>query len=119
METKVNNTPTAKPLSSEDTAVTLNMIWGRLEEIAGKLDEGGRGSRQSQRDMTEDDARKVLTDLKDKKHNEAADELGLSYGQVYSCRLGYTFKGVRADLQKAGVKNQWLDTNHNSSNNGR
>jgi hypothetical protein len=105
-------------------AITLEMIMGKIEELGAKLDEhikkfenvgagAGRGSRQSQREMTDDDARKVLGELATKKHNEAADELGLSYGQVYSARLGYTFKHIRKELSEAGVKNQWLDTTHN------
>lgn len=49
----------------------------------------------SQREMTEDDARRILLgDLSEKSHKDAAKELGLSYGQVYSSRKGFTFKGV-------------------------
>lgn len=49
----------------------------------------------SQREMTEDDSRRILLgDLKDKSHKSAAEELGLSYGQVYSARKGFTFKGI-------------------------
>lgn len=59
----------------------------------------------SGRTMTEDDARKImLGELKDKSHREAAEILGLSYGQVYSARGGFTFKGVykeKEDLLKA------------------
>lgn len=49
----------------------------------------------SQREMTEDDSRRILLgDLKDKSHKSAAEELGLSYGQIYSARKGFTFKGI-------------------------
>ena len=49
----------------------------------------------SQREMTEDDARSILLgELKDKSHKAAAEELGLSYGQIYSSRKGFTFKGI-------------------------
>jgi DNA-directed RNA polymerase specialized sigma24 family protein len=45
--------------------------------------------------MTDEDAQKVkFGELKDLSHREAAKELGLSYGQVYSCRLGYTFNHI-------------------------
>jgi hypothetical protein len=56
----------------------------------------------STREMTEDDARRIMiTDLKDASHRKAAEELGLSYGQVYSARNGYTFKGVYAEMKAA------------------
>jgi hypothetical protein len=49
----------------------------------------------SQREMTDADAIRVISgDLKDTKHKQAAEALGLSYGQVYSARIGATFKTV-------------------------
>lgn len=51
---------------------------------------------KSERAMTDDDAKRVkFGDLKDKSHKEAAKVLGLSYGQIYSCRGGYTFNHVK------------------------
>lgn len=107
---------------SAPVAITLEMIMLKLDELSKKIDEmgkqgntgGGRGNRSSAREMTDDDARKVLGELAGKKHNEAADELGLSYGQVYSARLGYTFKHIRKELTEANVKNQWLANDHNA-----
>ncbi len=52
----------------------------------------------SERAMTRDDAERVINgDLKDFKHKEAAKELGLSYGQIYSARGGYTFKDIKVE----------------------
>jgi len=49
----------------------------------------------STREMVEDDARRILIgDLKDHSHKEAAEILGLSYGQIYSARKGFTFKAI-------------------------
>jgi hypothetical protein len=49
----------------------------------------------STREMTDDDAQRVMVgDLKDASHKAAAEKLGLSYGQVYSARGGYTFKHI-------------------------
>lgn len=64
----------------------------------------------SQREMTDDDARRIMAgDLKDTKHKEAGEKLGLSYGQIYSCRLGYTFKAIHKELAAvAGYKNPWM-----------
>ena len=48
---------------------------------------------KSTRKTTEDDAMRIkIGDLKDKSVNEICIELGLSRGQVYSIREGYTFK---------------------------
>ena len=64
----------------------------------------------AQREMTDDDARRIMNgDLKEVKHNDAAAKLGLSYGQVYSCRLGYTFKHIHKELaQDKDYKNTWI-----------
>jgi hypothetical protein len=56
---------------------------------------------RSQRAMTEEDARRVvLGDLAPMPSKQAAVLTGLSYGQVYSARNGYTFKEVYEQKQK-------------------
>jgi hypothetical protein len=63
----------------------------------------------SPREMTDADALRVITgDHASSKHQVAADALGLSYGQVYSCRLGFTFKGVHKSLKDQNIKNPWI-----------
>ena len=53
----------------------------------------------SEKVMTEEDARQVmLGDLKGDSHKEAAEKLGLSYGQIYSARKGFTFKPVYKEM---------------------
>ena len=53
---------------------------------------------KSENSMTEEHAFRVkFGDLKGLKHGKAAEALGLSYGQVFSCRGGYTFKQVNKD----------------------
>ena len=78
----------------------------KLKDVVAKLNElidhvntakplGRDRGPESLRDMTEDDARRLLLgDLKDMDHKKAAQDLGLSYGQVYSARKGFTFKTV-------------------------
>jgi len=79
---------------------TLAQASARIEEIERAIDnlEGKMNTRRgprSLRPMTEDDARRViLGDLKDVSHAEAANKLGLSYGQVYSARRGFTHRYV-------------------------
>lgn len=70
--------------------------------------EGRNKSAAVKRNMTDADAMRVLRDdLCELGHKEAAEQLGLTYAQVYSCRLGFTFKHVIRDLEKAGWKNRW------------
>ena len=53
----------------------------------------------SEKVMSEEDARQVmLGDLKGDSHKEAAEKLGLSYGQIYSARKGFTFKPVYKEM---------------------
>ena len=50
---------------------------------------------KSEGEMTEEHAvRVMLGDLREKSHKDAALELKLSYGQIYSARKGYTFKKI-------------------------
>ena len=88
----------------------------KLKDVVAKMNElieafntlphssRGRGP-ESTREMTEDDARRLLLgDLAAKNHKEAANDLGLSYGQVYSARKGFTFKGIYKEWRDAGNK---------------
>lgn len=67
-------------------------------------------SAATKRNMTDEDALRVLTgDLRDIPHKEAAEKIGLTYAQVYSCRLEFTFKHVHKDLRDnvKEWKNPW------------
>ena len=82
----------------EDTSKLKDVI-AKVNEIIEALNTKPKNLRDrgpdSTRDMTEDDARRALIgDLADKSHKDAATELGLSYGQIYSARKGFTFKSV-------------------------
>lgn len=56
----------------------------------------------SEKVMTEEDARRaMLGDLKSDSHKEAAEKLGLSYGQIYSARKGFTFKPIYKEMIEA------------------
>lgn len=61
------------------------------------------------KEMTDDDARSILFgELKDSKHKDAAAKLSLTYGQVYSCRLGFTFKAIHKEMKEKGISNTWM-----------
>lgn len=80
----------------------------KLEERIAKLEESTKPKNTSQREMTDDDARKILTgELAQVKHKDAAEQLGLSYGQIYSCRLEFTFKHIHKEMRDANVANPW------------
>lgn len=79
----------------------------KLDDIAAKV-EGRNKSAAVKRNMTDADALEVLTGkYKDLGHKEAAEEIGLTYAQVYSCRLCFTFKHVHNKLEKENWKNPW------------
>ena len=108
-----NNSVKSGEINSEIAEVIKNVELIKLDEnaklkdVIAKLNEvievlnttksskvRDRGP-ESQREMVEDDARRILLgDMKDKSHKDAAKELGLSYGQIYSARKGFTFKSV-------------------------
>ena len=60
----------------------------------------------SERAMTDEDALRILSgDLRDASHKSAAETLGLSYGQIYSARGGYTFKKVHKQIREQAESN--------------
>lgn len=67
-----------------------------LRDQVAKLVDGKQRGPKTDRPMTDMDAYRVkFGDLVELNHKEAAAKLGLSYGQVFSCRGGYTFKHIR------------------------
>jgi hypothetical protein len=78
----------------EVVVAELSLRVEQLEESLKKVNE--KKGPASQREMTIDDAERIINgDLKDVSHKVAAEKLGLSYGQIYSARGGYTFKNVK------------------------
>lgn len=86
----------------QSLAARIEVLEAAVASLSAPRDRGPK----SQSEMTEEHAfRCKFGDLKDTKHKEVAELLGLSYGQVFSCRGGYTFKQVKADWKpKAGVQ---------------
>ena len=97
----------------KELEIKIAEMMTRIEELE-KLKETNRPARDrgpdSTRDMTDDDARKVIFgELKDLKHKDAAIKLGLSYGQIYSARGCYTFKNIHNECKKNGFESQWVN----------
>ncbi|MCA1800202.1 MAG: hypothetical protein LC687_05415 [Actinobacteria bacterium] len=91
----------------DDAKLNMKMIAEKLNEVIEAINTQqptGPSAKdlKSERSMTEDDARRALLgDLAEMSHKEAAEELGLSYGQIYSARKGFTFKKVYKDYRMA------------------
>jgi len=81
---------------ADEIAGLKNMVASLFERV-GELEGTRNRGPKTERPMTEADAYRVkFGDLKPPvSHKAAASELGLSYGQVFSCRNGYTFKHVK------------------------
>ena len=74
---------------------TINLVNTKMPKVRD------RGP-QSEHKMTEEDARSImLGEHKDSSHKVAAESLGLSYGQVYSARNGYTFKTIYKEMNNS------------------
>lgn len=76
------------------------MIEELKSQSSGNRDRGPK----SEGEMTEEHAiRVMLGDLREKSHKDAALELKLSYGQIYSARKGYTFKKIYQRMIKGEI----------------
>jgi hypothetical protein len=85
-------------MSNANEKVTIETLLERIVALETKVDNMSSRNRgpKSTRAMTDEDAQKVkFGGLKDHSHKAAAKALGLSYGQIYSCRGGYTFTHVK------------------------
>lgn len=93
--------------TDEQRATRMGLVF-RVAELEG-LVKGRNRSAPLKRNMTDADAVRVLTgDVKDLGHKEAGEQAGLTYAQVYSCRMEYTFKHVHKKLRDDGWKNHFV-----------
>lgn len=74
---------------------SLKDIVAKVNELVTKANAKRDRGPESKREMTDEDAKRVIFgDLAEVTHTKAAEKLELSYGQVYSCRGGFTFKSI-------------------------
>ena len=93
-----------RTMTNKEMVVEILALKAQVAELLAKS-----SPKTSDKEMTDDDARSVLTgDHASKKHKEAAAALGLTYGQVYSCRLGYTFKTIHKEVFTKESPNPWI-----------
>lgn len=84
-------------ISNAEIAAKLNEVIEALNGLNAPRDRGPK----SEKVMTDEDALRVINgDLKDVSHKVAAETLGLSYGQVYSARKGFTFKPIHKAIRE-------------------
>lgn len=91
-----------KEISKLEPNAKLHDVIAKVNELVERTNTKRDRGPESTRNMTEDDARRImLGDLKDVSHTKAAEMLGLSYGQVYSARKGFTYKTIAKEAEKA------------------
>lgn len=106
MTTNTQTQPTTTEVATTtiaklDANAKLDVVIAKVNELIDRMNAKRDRGPASTREMTEADARRVIVgDLKDKKHGEAAETLGLSYGQIYSARKGFTFKAIAKLAEK-------------------
>lgn len=104
MSTETTNE--VKQMSLKELTALVIAQQAIIEELKTKIEPKRN---EAQREMTDADAKRILTgDLASSKHKDAAAQLGLSYGQVYSCRLEFTFKHIHKAMKEANEKNPWV-----------
>lgn len=90
----------------KDAILAIEALQAKVAELETRLEPKRN---EAQREMTDDDAKRITYgDLANLKHKDAASQLKLSYGQVYSCRLEFTFKHVHKAARDANQKNPWV-----------
>jgi hypothetical protein len=83
-------------MTIKELATTVETLSLQVEQLTQKLDSlSAKKGPASTREMSLEDAERIINgDLREVSHKIAAEKLGLSYGQIYSARGGYTFKNV-------------------------
>lgn len=84
-----------------ESKITMVVLAEKLNELVDAFNKSqDRRGPKSEREMTDADARRILPtgDLASSSHKDAAEALGLSYAQVYSCRKEFTFKHIHKEL---------------------
>ena len=95
-----------RSMTNKEMVIAIIALQAAVAELTSKV---APARNEAQREMTDDDARRVITgDLSQQKHKDAAGTLGLSYGQVYSARLEFTFKHIHKEMKDANIANPWM-----------
>lgn len=91
----------------EELKEIITAQGAQIEALKSQGFSGRDRGPKSEGEMTEEHAiRVMLGDLREMSHKDAALELKLSYGQIYSARKGYTFKKIYQRM----IKGETIDT---------
>lgn len=94
-----------RSMTNKEMVIAIVELQKQVAELTSKVQPARN---EAQREMTDDDARRVINgDLAGQKHKDAAATLGLSYGQVYSARLEFTFKHIHKEMKDSNQVNPW------------
>ena len=106
MENQIAEIATQIELINLEDKLSLKLLAEKLNEVITNVNASSpqatrnRGP-QSERTMTDDDARRImLGDLKEASHKDAAEQHKKTYNQNYSARKGFTFKVVYQEMIK-------------------
>ena len=103
---ELRNTVSGKQVI-DGSNLELRAMQDKLEDLAVMI-EGRNKSAATKRNMTDEDARAVLSGAyKNVDHKAAAEKIHLTYAQIYSCRCEFTFKHVHKELAQEGFVNPW------------
>ena len=95
-----------RSMTNKEMVTTILDLIARVEKLEASTT---KTTSSTGKEMTDDDARNILFgDLANTKHKDAAATIGLTYGQIYSCRLGYTFKNIHKEGKDTGKTNPWM-----------
>ena len=108
---EVNNEPQDQfvglKFNKDSFAALIEIVRSQADRIAAL--ESKNQTSSTKREMTIADAERVtFGDMREKTHNECATELGLSYGQIYSARLGHTFKPTTKEMLARDLPMIWV-----------
>lgn len=100
-EVVVNN-PSNEIAKLAETA-KLSEVIAKVNELVEKANTKRDRGPESTKVMTDEDAKAIMIgDDRNLSHTKAAEKYGLSYGQVYSARKGFTFKAIYKEAVKKG-----------------
>lgn len=92
-----------KDIVKLEANATLKDLVAKVNELVDKANMKRDRGPESTKTMTEDDAKAILLgEDRGLSHSKAAEKYGLSYGQVYSARKGFTFKPIYKEAVKKG-----------------
>jgi hypothetical protein len=108
--TETTQVEAVRSMTNKQMVEAILALQANVIELQAKIVELSTPPAKAEgKEMTDAHAESVTYgELAALKHKDAAEKLGLTYGQIYSCRLEFTFKNVHKTAKAAGKKNAWI-----------